>query len=287
MIILSFLFLLYSFILHHMFARFFLSFTPNFLQKYQKISVGRSIGYYFFWWLMLWVLVLVVGLPLGWHFTQSEKVLPYLNKIPPFELQFANNELVRTNFPEDPYYLPGDNFQFMFSPTLTQVPEADMDIAGLYVLRDGVCTVQEQGMGHRVQKMSYVDMDVGDVTLNYANLADTVASVYPQVRKTAFVVAAPIISFVLVLFTSLAYFVMCFFWALLVWGISQLTYPKLSYETSLSFVLHVFFCVMLITWVIMVFGFYVPFLMTFLILLAYLLNSFSAKTKISRSVRKK
>ena len=106
-----------------LFSRFGASFTPYFLDRYKRTTLGQSVAYYFFWFFVSTILV-IIGLGIfTWHISSPAKVTPFLSKIPPFELQFHDNKLIKTNFPNDPFILPFEGtFLVFISPKSVTIP---------------------------------------------------------------------------------------------------------------------------------------------------------------------
>lgn len=107
-----------------LFTLFADAWTPFLLQKHSKnLTTGRGIGYYFFWSFILGIVAVILGVFAFRHFTTSERILPYLDKIPAFEFQFVDNELVNTGFDKDPFVKTFEGqFQITISSTMTEIP---------------------------------------------------------------------------------------------------------------------------------------------------------------------
>ncbi len=80
------------------------------------------------------------------NFSAFERVSPWLDKIPTFELVFANNQLVKTGFPVDPYIVKYENEEIGFiSPSMTLADINTSQIGqGVYALKDGFIIVQNK-----------------------------------------------------------------------------------------------------------------------------------------------
>lgn len=129
-----------------LFTYFGYSFTPFFLRKYSKsLTLGKSIGYYFFWSFIFGIFITIASIVVTWHFSAFEKASLWLSRVPAFEFVFEENQLIKTSFPNDPHSVTIENEQIgIISPTTTldDILNSDEVESGIYMLRDGFAVVE-------------------------------------------------------------------------------------------------------------------------------------------------
>ncbi len=260
------------------FSRFAASFTPSFLHRYKNTTVGQSVLYY----LLSWCIIIVLG-TLGtlcaiWHFSSVNRVSPWLSKIPVFELQFQNNVLVKTAFPTDPYIYSLDDAHVFVSTKISDIPSEYENISGFYILRDGFIVNQLQNASQKMTKVKYADMEIGTKTINNAFMNEKFLTTYPEVRKNIMPFFIPIF-LIAGLALTVFFFIMSLFWSLVVFLVSKISsLPRLTYEQSLVFVLHVFFPVLLLLAAFALSGMYFIFLPSLLFIAMFLFNVLGSPT---------
>lgn len=269
------------------FSRLAASFTPSFLHRYKDVTVGQSVLYYFLSWCIVIVLGTLGALCMIWHFSSSDRVSPWLWKIPPFELQFQDNVLVKTAFPTDPYIYSLDDAHVFVSTKLSDIPSEYEDVSGFYILHDGFIVNQLQNASQKMTKVKYSDMEIGTKTINNAFINQKFLTTYPQIRKSIVPFFIPVF-FIAGSCIALFFFLCSFFWSLVVFLVSKISSrPHLTYEQSIVFVLHVFFPVLLLLAAFLLSGMYFIFLPSLLFIAMFLFNILGSPTWHSRSTHKK
>ena len=270
-----------------LFARFVYSWTPYFLPKFRSsLTIGVGIGYYALGWLVIAIVSIVVGGITVWHFSTPEKILPYLDQVPAFSLQFQGNNLIKTNFPQNPYIFniydevhkrfPDANVKndidiIYISTKETDVPEQYKNVRWIYVLRDWVVsTVQIQWQNNEnIEKVPY---KLSDMVVDNALMKTKAAEFYPAIRTKVLIFAIPIVSFLAAIFGFCVYLFFTLFWAFIVWIVSRFLPKKPSFDFVWSFVLHTFFPVTILTFAFGYFGIWFPFFSTILFVILYIVN---------------
>lgn len=123
---------------------------------------------------------------------------------------------------------------------------ADPQTSGIFLLQDGFMFVEDRDIGQKIQKMTYAELTINNLTVDRQSITNLIEMYFPDIRKFLAMIVFGIIS----VFFFVMYFVHLvgsLFVALVIYIISHFTDRLLEFDEAYSYVLHTTFIVMLIS----------------------------------------
>lgn len=193
--------------------------------------------------------LLIVSLSMSvftYSFLNETRILPYLDSIPEFQLVFEGGKLTQTSFDTYPHHISIDwEHLITLSPDLT-LETADPQTSGIFLLQDGFMFVEDRDIGQKIQKMTYAELTINNLTVDRQSITNLIEMYFPDIRKFLAMIVFGIIS----VFFFVMYFVHLvgsLFVALVIYIISHFTDRLLEFDEAYSYVLHTTFIVTLLS----------------------------------------